>query len=100
MQDLAGSENLLTQTLGRLFALAEAYPDLKANQNMLRAAGGADLDREPDRLRPAGLQRLRDDLQQRARDVPGQPDGQYVGFRRAALFEIEARRSASAAVSF
>ena len=29
------AENVLTQTLGRLFALAEAYPDLKANQNFL-----------------------------------------------------------------
>jgi len=34
MQQLAGAENALTQTLGRLFALSEAYPDLKANQNM------------------------------------------------------------------
>jgi LemA protein len=32
---LAGAENVLTATLGRMFALAEAYPDLKANQNML-----------------------------------------------------------------
>ena len=32
---LAQAENALTQTLGRLFALAEAYPDLKANQNFL-----------------------------------------------------------------
>jgi LemA protein len=29
----AGAENLLTEALGRLFALSEAYPDLKANQN-------------------------------------------------------------------
>jgi LemA protein len=36
MQQLAASENVLTQTLGRLFALAEAYPDLKANQNMMQ----------------------------------------------------------------
>jgi LemA protein len=28
-------ENALTQTLGRLFAVAEAYPDLKANQQFL-----------------------------------------------------------------
>ena len=28
-------ENMLTQTLRQLFALAEAYPDLKANQNFL-----------------------------------------------------------------
>ena len=34
MQALAGAEQALTGTLGRLFALAEAYPDLKANQNM------------------------------------------------------------------
>lgn len=31
---LAGAEKGLSGALGRLFALAEAYPDLKANQNM------------------------------------------------------------------
>ncbi|MBN8482743.1 MAG: LemA family protein [Xanthomonadales bacterium] len=36
MQQLAGAENALSQTLGRLFALSEAYPDLKANQNMMQ----------------------------------------------------------------
>jgi LemA protein len=35
MQGLAQAEGALTGTLGRMFALAEAYPDLKANQNML-----------------------------------------------------------------
>ena len=34
MTALAGAENAVGQTLGRLFALSEAYPDLKANQNM------------------------------------------------------------------
>ena len=29
----AEAENVLTQTLGRLFALSEAYPNLKANEN-------------------------------------------------------------------
>jgi LemA protein len=32
---LAGAEATLGGTLGRLFALAESYPDLKANQNMM-----------------------------------------------------------------
>ena len=32
---LGAAEGALTGVLGRLFALAEAYPDLKANQNML-----------------------------------------------------------------
>ena len=31
----AQSEGMLSQALGRLFAVAEAYPDLKANQNFL-----------------------------------------------------------------
>jgi len=34
IQNLAGAEQGLTGALGRLFALSEAYPDLKANQNM------------------------------------------------------------------
>jgi LemA protein len=36
IQELAGAEAALQGTLGRLFALAEAYPDLKANQNMMQ----------------------------------------------------------------
>jgi LemA protein len=30
--ELAANENMVTQALGRVFALSEAYPDLKANQ--------------------------------------------------------------------
>ena len=33
---LAGAEKGLSGALGRMFALAEAYPDLKANQNMMQ----------------------------------------------------------------
>jgi len=36
MQKLGGAENALGQTLGRLFALSEGYPDLKANQTMMQ----------------------------------------------------------------
>ncbi|HAK93688.1 MAG TPA: hypothetical protein DCM87_01440 [Planctomycetes bacterium] len=35
MTSLGSAEGQLTGALGRLFALAESYPDLKANQNML-----------------------------------------------------------------
>ena len=35
MQKLGQAEGQLNGALGRLFALSEAYPDLKANQNML-----------------------------------------------------------------
>ena len=36
VQAFMGAEQTLTGTLGRMFALAEAYPDLKANTNMLK----------------------------------------------------------------
>jgi LemA protein len=36
MSALAGAEGALTGAMGRLFAVMEAYPDLKANQNMMQ----------------------------------------------------------------
>ena len=36
MKKLMSAENTLGGTLGRLFALSESYPDLKANQNMMQ----------------------------------------------------------------
>ncbi len=36
MKKLGASEGALGAALGRLFALSEAYPDLKANQNMMQ----------------------------------------------------------------
>ena len=36
IRGLASAEGALAGTLGRLFALAESYPDLKANQNMMQ----------------------------------------------------------------
>jgi LemA protein len=36
MKQLVAAEGTLTGALGKLFALAEAYPDLKANQNMMQ----------------------------------------------------------------
>ncbi|MBC3870923.1 LemA family protein [Undibacterium oligocarboniphilum] len=36
VQQLAAAEGTLNASLGRLFALSEAYPDLKANQNMIQ----------------------------------------------------------------
>ena len=36
MKNLAAAEQGLSGALGRLFALSEAYPDLKANENMMQ----------------------------------------------------------------
>ena len=35
VKETAQAEGMLTQALGRLFALSEAYPELKTNQNIL-----------------------------------------------------------------
>ena len=34
-REQGAAEGALSQALGRLFAVSEAYPDLKANQNFL-----------------------------------------------------------------
>ncbi len=36
IKETAEAENLLTQSLGKIFALMENYPELKANENVLR----------------------------------------------------------------
>lgn len=36
VQQLAAAEGVLSASLGKMFALSEAYPDLKANQNMMQ----------------------------------------------------------------
>jgi LemA protein len=36
VQQLSGADQQLGGALGRLMAVAEAYPDLKANQNMMQ----------------------------------------------------------------
>lgn len=38
MTQLAGAENLLTNAMGRLNVVMEAYPDLKASQNMMQVS--------------------------------------------------------------
>jgi len=45
------AEGVLSQALGKLFAVAEAYPDLKANQNFLQLQG--ELTATEDRLSAA-----------------------------------------------
>ena len=49
VKDQGAAENMITQALGRLFAVAENYPDLKANQNFI------ELQRE--------LSKIEDDIQ-------------------------------------
>jgi LemA protein len=89
MQQLAGAENMLTQTLGRLFALSEAYPDLKANQNMMQLS--EELTSTENRVAFA-RQHFNDavmNYNNRREVFPTNLLAGMFGFQPAALFEIE-----------
>jgi LemA protein len=89
MQKLSGAENMLTQTLGRLFALSEAYPDLKANQNMMQLS--EELTSTENRVAFA-RQAYNDAVMaynNRRETFPGSLLANMFGFAPAALFETE-----------
>jgi LemA protein len=89
MQQLAGAENMLTQTLGRLFALSEAYPDLKANQNMMQLS--EELTSTENRVAFA-RQHFNDavmNYNNRRETFPANLVAGMFGFQPAALFEVD-----------
>jgi LemA protein len=89
MQQLSGAENMLTQALGRLFALSEAYPDLKANQNMMQLS--EELSSTENKVAFA-RQHYNDSVMHynnRRETFPTNLIAGMFGFQPAALFEIE-----------
>ena len=89
MQELAGAEQALTGALGRLFALSESYPDLKANENMLSLQ--EELSSTENRIAFA-RQAFNDAVMtyNTAREtVPTNVVANAFNFRRAELFELE-----------
>jgi LemA protein len=66
MATLTGAENALGASLGRLFALAEAYPDLKANQNMMQLSEELTSTENKVAFLAPGVQRRGHELQQPA----------------------------------
>jgi LemA protein len=100
MGQLAGAENVLTQALGRLFALAEAYPDLKANQNMMQLS--EELTSTENRVAFA-RQAYNDAVMSynNQREVfPAKLIAGPMGFQPAALLEIEQAQRQPPQVSF
>ncbi len=79
----AQAENQLTGALKSLFAVAEAYPDLKANQNFLQLQ--EEITSTEDRIayRAAVLQRQCRDLQHQDPAVPQGDPRQHVQLREA-----------------
>jgi LemA protein len=100
MAALSGAEGALSGTLGRLFALAEAYPDLKANQTMMQLS--EELTSTENRVAFA-RQAFNDAVMgyNTAREVfPGNLVAGSFGFAPAALLEAEEAQRQAPRVSF
>ena len=85
----ARDENALVGSIRQLFAVAEQYPDLKANQNFLKLQG--ELVNTEDRIQAARRfynANVRD-LNTRIEVVPSNLIGKLFGFQRAEFFEVE-----------
>jgi len=89
VQDQAQAENFLSQTLKSLFMVVEAYPDLKANQNML--ALQEELTSTENKISYA-RQHYNDEVElynNRTEMFPSNIIAGMFNFREAEFFEIE-----------
>jgi LemA protein len=89
VKDQAEAENMITGALRRMFAVAEAYPDLKANQNFL--ALQEELASTENKIGFA-RQYYNDTVQEfntRQEVFPANLVASMLGFQRADFFEIE-----------
>lgn len=82
-------ENMLTQTLRQLFALAEAYPDLKANQNFLELQGQLSEIEEQIQLARRYYNGTARDMNIMVQSFPSNIIARSFGFSKADYFEIE-----------
>ncbi|TCT09300.1 LemA protein [Tepidamorphus gemmatus] len=92
----AQSENVLQHALRNLFALAESYPDLKANQNFLQLQ--ADLTDTENRINMSrrfynGSVR---DLNIKIDQFPSNLVARQFGFTRGEFFELDATEATAA----
>ena len=96
----AQSEGQLSQALGRLMAVAEAYPDLKANQNFL--ALQQELTSTEDRIASSRryYNALVRDLNTKVESVPSNVVANIAGVKRAEYFEAPATEAVVPDVSF
>lgn len=89
LKDKAQAENFLTQTLRSLFAVVEKYPDLKANQNVLKLQ--EELTSTENKISFA-RQYYNDEAQlfnTRIQVVPSNIVANLAGFQKKDFFELE-----------
>jgi len=85
---MAGAEQSLTQSLGKLLAIAEAYPDLKANTNFLELQRElSDTENKIQAARRFYNGNVRD-LKIGLQSFPSNVIGNTFGFKEEAYFEL------------
>jgi LemA protein len=89
VSEKAPIENMLTQTLRQLFALAEAYPDLKANQNFLDLQGQLSEIEEQIQFARRYYNGTARDMNILVQSFPSNLIARSFGFNEADYFEIE-----------
>nr|CAD6422976.1 LemA family protein [Rhizobium sp. Q54] len=90
--DVAGraqAEGLLSQALGKLFALAEAYPDLKANQNFLELQNSLETIESEIQMSRRYYNGAARDLNVKVESVPSNIIANQFGFSKREYFEID-----------
>jgi len=89
VSEKAPIENMLTQTLRQLFALAESYPDLKANQNFLDLQGKLAEIEEQIQFSRRYYNGAARDMNILVQSFPSNIIARSFGFTQADYFEIE-----------
>ena len=101
LKQRSAAEGALSRTLGSLFAVAEAYPELRANESFTSLQGElSSLEERPQNARRYYNAVVRD-LNTACETVPSSFIANAFGFQRADYFELDALAERSApAVSF
>jgi LemA protein len=87
--DKAQAENILQSTLKSLFALAEAYPDLKANQNFIQLQTELANIEEQIQLARRYYNAVVRDLNTKIQSVPSNFVASMFNFQKREYFELE-----------
>jgi len=94
--DKAQAENFLQSTLKSLFALAEAYPDLKANQNFIQLQTELANIEEQIQLARRYYNAVVRDLNTKIESVPSNFVANMFNFQKKEYFELESAEERSA----
>jgi LemA protein len=96
----ASAEQTLTTSLGRLFAVAEAYPDLKANQNFLALQGELAATEDKIAYSRQFLNSAVQTLNTTVQSVPSNLVAGLAGFRPAEYFQAGGNERGAVQVRF